>query len=52
MHVPKEKRRKLDAKAKKCMLVTYSDAMCVEYVDVDNRRFIISVTASRIDHQM
>ena len=25
MHVPKEKRRKLDAKAKKCILVGYSD---------------------------
>ena len=25
MHVPKEKRRKLDAKAEKCMLVSYLD---------------------------
>ena len=25
MHVPKEKRRKLDAKAEKCILVGYSD---------------------------
>ena len=27
-------------------------AMCVEYVDANNRRFVISFTASRIDHQI
>ena len=27
-------------------------AMCVEYVDADNTRFVISIVASRIDHQM
>ena len=26
--------------------------MCVEYVDVDNTKFIISIVASRIDHQI
>ena len=27
-------------------------AMCVEYVDANNRRFVISFAASRIDHQI
>ena len=27
-------------------------AMCVEYVDANIRRFVISIAASRIDHQM
>ena len=27
-------------------------AMCVEYVDANNRRFVISFVASRIDHQI
>ena len=26
--------------------------MCVEYVDADNTRFVISIVASRIDHEI
>ena len=34
------------------MMKKIGPAMCVEYVDANNRRFVISFDAFRIDHQI